>query len=101
MSRIAVLIFIIALVPALAFAREPSGARYVYPNVSVFAWNGTTCPNGSGVIHDPVYVAAGHLSGIIYCLFPVPEIAVEPNGFCPTGFKRTSADRCFDQRSKP
>ena len=76
MSRFIVLFAIIALAPALAVAREPPDARYVYPNVSVFAWSGSACPNGSSSIHDPIYLDAGHLSGVLYCLFPSPQIAV-------------------------
>jgi hypothetical protein len=99
-SRITLLLFAL-FVPALAQAREPASARYVYPNASVFAWPQAQCPNGSAPISDSVYMEAGRLNGVTYCIFPVPEIAIAPGSYCPAGFTRLSGDRCLDQRVKP
>ena len=101
MSILHILIVLLSLIPSPVVAREPSTSRYMYPNASIFAWANGACPNGSASIHDPVYVEAGRLSGVSYCIFPSPDIAVAPNAFCPAGFKRNSANRCIDQREKP
>lgn len=101
MSSIAILILCFLITPALVFAQDGAQTRYLYPAASIFAWGSATCPNGATPIHDPVYADAGRLSGVVYCLFPSPDIAVSAGARCPLGFEPSSKNHCIDRRARP
>ena len=86
--------------PAFAQAEDTEAARYYYPTPSIYAFSGTTCPNGSSEINDPIYINAGRVSNVVYCLFPSPEIYVAPGKLCPARFEATGKNRCVDKRGR-
>ena len=86
--------------PDSSLAKPGMVTQFAYGSRSIFAWTGTSCPNGSAEINDPVYRSAGRLSGALYCIFPVREIAVGSGSDCPEGFERLSVDRCRDRRRR-
>lgn len=100
MSRIVFLFLFVALASASARAEDTAYVRYSYPTASIFAFQGSTCPNGSNPISDPIYIDAGRLSNVVYCLFPSPEFTVAPGAPCPSRFEKIAKDRCLDKRGR-
>ena len=101
MLRIAAFLTAFCLMPALVLATTSPRVDYIYPNPSIFAWAGTSCPRGSAPISDPVYRNLGRQSDVVYCLFPAREVGANADGSCPEGFERIGRGRCADRRGRP